>query len=265
MKHKIPVLMSIGFAALTACSNRSDPAVKRVDLPLDAVGRLDTQTVRALDYTLREDNLEAVVDTKFTVQFGNGSVTVPLDVFYGSKVAGETGTWQVDGRGRATGAPGSSTPGFVSRLDSMPDGPISVGQEWEVVTPSDSEAMQSSNIIIQRKARYRVKEAYATSNGNVAVRIEVDGWHKAAPNSALITFQNDSGAGEILPTWTPQTKGFIDVDLTSGTLLDMKMTEQLFSDAATTDDLVGSAGSTTYCIDTSSGFTPRSDLCGWSL
>ncbi len=263
MIRKISMLMS-GVAALAACSS-SDSDVKATSLPASAIGRLDTQTVRSLDYTLREDNLETVVDTRFTAQFGNGAVTLPLEPFYGPSVAGQYGKWQVNGAGHATDNAGSSTPGFVARLESMPNGPLAVGQQWEVISPSDSEAMASPDIVLQRKTRYRVTEAVQFANGDLGVRIDVDGWNRIVKNAAAIAFATESGVGSMLEPWTPATKGIIDIDISQGVLLGMRMSDQLFSDAATTDELVGVAGQNTYCINPSSGFTPRADICGWSL
>ncbi|MBA3464038.1 MAG: hypothetical protein H0T46_29040 [Deltaproteobacteria bacterium] len=265
MIRNISMLMSAGIAAFAACSSSTDNDVKVVNLPNGSIGRLDTQTVRSLDYTLREDNLDTVVDTKFTAQFGKGAVTLPLEPFYGPVVAGQFGTWQVDGAGHVTHIPGASTPGFVARLESMPNGPLTMGQEWELISPSDSEAMQSPDIVLQRKTRYRVTQAVTLANGNLAVRIDVDGWNRVIKNSAAIAFSTESGVGALLDEWTPSTKGLIDIDISHGVLLGMRMSDQLFSDVSTPDELVGVAGQTTYCINPSSGFTPRSDICGWSL
>jgi hypothetical protein len=264
-RNSISMLTTSGLAAIaSACSTPSaNQTVQKVDLPPGSVGRLDTQTARSLGYTLREDNHSKTFDTQFSILLGGGRITIPLEPFYGPTLAGHVGAWSVDGRGRVAKIAGSSTPGFLTRLESMPDGSIYIGQQWEHVTPSDAEAMASSDIVMQLKRRWHVVEAFNTPTG-IAVRVEVDGWSRLIENSALTQLMQDARIDNIQPNWTPSLEGAIDVEIQTGTLLGMRLYEDLFGDAASTDELAGTAGSSTYCINSSTGFTPRADICGWN-
>jgi hypothetical protein len=264
-RRRIIMLTSVGIAALTAaCSTPStNSQAQKVELPPGSIGRLDTTTQRSLAYTLREDDLVNVVDTHFVMELGSGQIKLPLEPFYGPDGAGQFGVWNVDGSGHAADIAGSSMPGLLSRLDSMPNGPIYIGQTWEIVTPSDAQAMSASAIVMQIKRQLRVAEAFDTPQG-VAVRVELDGWHRLAQNSTLTNFKNESGVGELWPTWTARLNGVIDVHLATGTLLGMRIYDDLMADVASPDDLPGTTSFGTYCIDPSTGFSGRDDICGWN-
>ena len=260
----IRMLTCVGLAAIaSACSTPSEQqSVQKVDLPPGAIGRIDTQTTRTLPYTLRENDNSTTLDTKFNVLFGSGTVGVPLEPFYGADAAGQTGTWPVDGSGRATKTPGTGTPGFINRLESMPNGPIQIGQTWETIVPSDSQAMASSEVILQQKRRWTVVQAFSTSTGP-AVRGAGAGWTRIFANSAMAHLAHQ-GMFNPQPDWGASLKGTVDVELNSGTLLGMRYFEDLLGDTANPDDLIGTSGSMTYCIDTTSGYQAAGDICGWN-
>jgi hypothetical protein len=101
--------------------------------------------------------------------------------------------------------------------------------------------------------------------GSIVVRVRVEGWSRIAQNAGMTRLTDEIGFDNIQPNWAPSLDGVIDVDLASGTLLGMRLHEDLFGDADTPDDLASLVGSSTYCIDPNSGFTPRADICGWNL
>jgi hypothetical protein len=263
--RSIKMLTCVGLAAIaSACSTPSEEeTVQQVTLPAGAVGRIDTVTARSLPYTLREDDRQTTVDTKFVVQFGAGQITLPLAPFYGPTIAGQVGKWTVDGRGRPAKLAGSSTPGFLNRLETMPNGPISIGQTWETVLPSDAEAAAYSGIMMQTKRRFTVVEAVSTLKGP-AVRVRVEGWARFYQNPSMATLTSRVGVANPQPNWSPSLSEIADVDLTTGTLLGMKIYEDVFGDAVAPSDLAAYAASYTYCIDKTSGFVPRADICGWN-
>ncbi len=254
------------WAPLALCSLlvgcvASEPAPAPMELrsgaiPLGTVGALDVTTARTLPYQLRRFGTDGSVHTSdLELELAGGEVTTSLLPFFGIP---QDATFDIQPSGRTSRADDGAVPYLFTLLHSMPDGPVSLGTQWETLRPSDAEVQALDAVVQQSRREYTVAQAWDTDEGLV-LRVEVAGFVRWVENQYMV----DNFSGGLPLTERPEHFGFVDVNVTTGTVIDAEFSTGLGTAALTAQQIPGDAAASTLrlCPGAGATFSAMADAC----
>ncbi|MEX1368605.1 MAG: hypothetical protein AB1Z98_36090 [Nannocystaceae bacterium] len=252
-----PLALCASLAACVVSEPSPDPLeLRAAPVPAGTLGALDVTTPRTLPYELRRSGTNGEVHTTdIVLEFADGEVTTSLLPWFGVP---HDATFDIDPSGRTSRADDGAVPYVFALLHAMPDGPVGLGTQWETVRPSDAEAQALDAVVQQSRREYTVAEAWDTDQGLV-LRVEVAGSVRWVENQYMV----DNFDGGLPLDERPEHFGFVDVNVSTGTVIDAEFSTGLGITAATAQQIPGDAAASIIrlCPGAGATFSAMADVC----
>ncbi len=252
-----PLALCSSLAACVASEPSPAPLeLRAAPIPAGTLGALDVTTPRTLPYQLRRVGTDGKVRvSEIELELAGGEVTTSLQPLFGLP---HDATFDIHPSGRTSRADDGAVPSVFTLLHSMPNGPVGLGTQWETVRPSDAEVEALDAVVQQSRREYTVAEAWDTDQGLV-VRVEVAGFVRWAENQYMV----ENFDGGLSLDERPEHFGFVDVNVTTGTVIDAVFSTGVGTTAVTAQQIPGDAAASTLrlCPGAGATFSAMADAC----
>ncbi|MCH9681116.1 MAG: hypothetical protein K0V04_06775 [Deltaproteobacteria bacterium] len=233
---------------------------RRVDEVVTSGDKLDVDTDRVLAYQLINTADGRSTVTSFDLHLHDGLAQTALRPFFGPKLPADAmSDYRITPRGYMWSPTEGAVPGVMMLFDALPDGPVGLGTTWGRHRPTDEEAGRSDSLVQQSIRNFEVVDAWDTPQGMV-IRVHVDGYVRWFDNE--YRRRGDVGMFDFDTTPRPEHTGYVDVNLTTGTVLDAMVYVDVASTKLMASDLVGPRTRIMrLCPAREASFTANADTC----